>query len=89
MIIFHILFLKKINYLEIDKKLDDELFYAINNNLQNSNMILMSNMKINDFGILYKLEKILESIKEYKLGIEEIKNMKKELNFDDKIEIKI
>ena len=77
------------NYLEIDKKLDDELFYAINNNLQNSNMILMSNMKINDFGILYKLEKILESIKEYKLGIEEIKNMKKELNFDDKIEIKI
>ncbi len=77
------------NYLEIDKKLDDELFYAINNNLQKSNMILMSNMKINDFGIIYRFEKILESIKEYKLGIEEIKNMKKELNLNDQIEIKI
>ena len=77
------------NYLEIDKKLDDELFYAINNNLQNSNMILMSNMKINDFGIIYRLEKLLQSIKEYKLGIKEINNMKKELNLNDQIEIKI
>ncbi len=77
------------NYLEIDKKLDDELFYAINNNLQKSNMLLMSNMKINDFGIIYRLEKLLQSIKEYKLGIKEINNMKKELNLNDQIEVKI
>ena len=76
------------NYFEIDKKLDDELYYAINSNLQKSNMILMSNMKIYDYGIVNKLEKIFEKIQDYHLGIDEVKKMKKELNLHDKNEIK-
>ena len=76
------------NYFEIDKKLDDELYYAINSNLQKSNMILMSNMKIYDYGIVNKLEKIFEKIQDYHLGIDEVKKMKKELNLQDKNEIK-
>ena len=48
----------------------------------------MSNMKIYDYGIVNKLEKIFEKIQDYHLGIDEVKKMKKELNLHDKNEIK-